>query len=261
MSRTVTVRDIDTAVRLLWSLSDAWSRAATPHQHHAQQHHPPTRHAAPPGVGSCQEELELTGSPCAPINVAPPGKGPPGSRTSPRWILFLGFESAGRPTSSLDSYRGGRLPPWAGLPSVGQVHFRGARTLGAHDENEDKEKPSNPVSLLSSSGWRRRESNPQPGGAKLSAESRPYLVTTRNDLESLSRRVPCRVVLSHPIPQAPATYVQHGGGRTLTPYTHGAPRRSLPGKTCWNPLRRALGSVKWTVFSTAALQPRWVKHS
>jgi hypothetical protein len=35
-------------------------------------------------------------------------------------------------------------------------------------------------------------------------------------LESLSRRVPCRPVLSQPVPQAPATYVQHGGGLPLT---------------------------------------------
>jgi hypothetical protein len=32
---------------------------------------------------------------------------------------------------------------------------------------------------------------PAPDGAKLPAESRPYLVTARNDLESISRRVPC----------------------------------------------------------------------
>jgi len=57
---------------------------------------------------------------------------------------------------------------------------------------------------------------PAPGGAKPSAESRPYLATTRNDSESLSRRVPCRPVLSQHVPQAPATYVQHGGGRALT---------------------------------------------
>ena len=54
---------------------------------------------------------------------------------------------------------------------------------------------------------------PTPGGAKPSTESRPYLATARNDSESLSRRVPCRPVLSHPVPQAPATYVQHGAGR------------------------------------------------
>ena len=52
---------------------------------------------------------------------------------------------------------------------------------------------------------------PTPGGAKPSAESRPYLVPARNDSESLSRRVPCRPVLSQYVPQAPATYVQHGG--------------------------------------------------
>jgi redox-sensitive bicupin YhaK (pirin superfamily) len=57
---------------------------------------------------------------------------------------------------------------------------------------------------------------PAPGGAKSSAESPRYLVAVRNDSESLSRRVPCRPVLSQHIPQASATYVQHGGGRTLT---------------------------------------------
>jgi hypothetical protein len=55
---------------------------------------------------------------------------------------------------------------------------------------------------------------PAPGGAKPLAESRPYLVTARNDWESLSRRVPCRPVLSQHIPQARATYVQHGRGRS-----------------------------------------------
>jgi hypothetical protein len=53
---------------------------------------------------------------------------------------------------------------------------------------------------------------PTPGGANPLAESRPYLVTARNDSESLSRSVPCRPVLSQYVPQAPATYVQHGGG-------------------------------------------------
>jgi hypothetical protein len=52
---------------------------------------------------------------------------------------------------------------------------------------------------------------PTPGGAKPSAESRPYLATARNDEESLFRRVPCHPVLSHPVLQAPATDVQHGG--------------------------------------------------
>ncbi len=56
---------------------------------------------------------------------------------------------------------------------------------------------------------------PAPGDAKPLAESRPYLVTARNDLESLSRRVPFRPVLSQHIPQAPATYVQHDEGRRL----------------------------------------------
>jgi len=54
---------------------------------------------------------------------------------------------------------------------------------------------------------------PAPGGAKLPAESRPYLVTARNAWESSSRRVPSCPALFRPIPHAPATYVQHGGGR------------------------------------------------
>ncbi len=54
---------------------------------------------------------------------------------------------------------------------------------------------------------------PAPGGVKASAESRPYLIAARNDLDSLSRRIPCRPVLSHSVPQAPATCVQHDGGR------------------------------------------------
>ena len=40
--------------------------------------------------------------------------------------------------------------------------FHGARTLGAHEENEGKEKPSNPLRLLGFSGWKRRQSNPLP---------------------------------------------------------------------------------------------------
>jgi len=55
---------------------------------------------------------------------------------------------------------------------------------------------------------------PAPGSAKPSAESRPYLAIAWNDSESLSHRIPCRPVLSHLIPQAPATYVQHGGARS-----------------------------------------------
>ncbi len=74
---------------------------------------------------------------------------------------------------------------------------------------------------------------PAPGGAKPLAESRPYLVTARNDLESLSRRVPCRPVLSQHIPQAPATYVQHGGALRLRP------DRSAPTLEAW--LRRHPG--------------------
>ncbi len=51
---------------------------------------------------------------------------------------------------------------------------------------------------------------PTPGGAQLPAESRPYLVTARNAWESSSRCVPFYPVLFQAIPQAPATYVQHG---------------------------------------------------
>ena len=39
-----------------------------------------------------------------------------------------------------------------------------------------------------------------PGGAKLPAESRPYLVTALNDWESASRRVPSCPALFRPIP-------------------------------------------------------------
>jgi len=53
---------------------------------------------------------------------------------------------------------------------------------------------------------------PAPGGAKLPAESRPYLVTARNAWELISRRVPSCPALFQPIPRPPATYVQHGGG-------------------------------------------------
>ena len=80
--------------------------------------------------------------------------------TSFRGLLSLGFESGSHLPSPPDSYRGGRLPPRAGLPPAGQVHLHGARTLRAHEETEGKEKPSNPVRLLGFSGWRRRESNP-----------------------------------------------------------------------------------------------------
>jgi hypothetical protein len=52
-------------------------------------------------------------------------------------------------------------------------------------------------------------SEPAPGGAKLPAESRPYLVTARNAWDSSARRVPWCPVLFRPIPQVPATYVQH----------------------------------------------------
>ena len=52
---------------------------------------------------------------------------------------------------------------------------------------------------------------PAPGGAKLPAESRPYLVTARNAWESISRRVPSCPALFRPIPHASATYVQHDG--------------------------------------------------
>jgi len=69
---------------------------------------------------------------------------------------------------------------------------------------------------------------PAPGGAKPLAESRPCLATTRNDLESLSRRVPFRPVLSHPVPQAPATYVQHGGARRCGGRVAFYPSPSLP---------------------------------
>ena len=51
-----------------------------------------------------------------------------------------------------------------------------------------------------------------PGGAKLPAESRPYLATARNAWESSSRRVPSCPAPFRPIPHAPATYVQHGEG-------------------------------------------------
>ena len=61
------------------------------------------------------------------------------------------------------------------------------------------------------SAWKRRESNPPPGGAKLPAESRLYLATDWNDGESISRRVPSCPAPFRSIPQAPATYVQHGG--------------------------------------------------
>ena len=53
---------------------------------------------------------------------------------------------------------------------------------------------------------------PTPGGAKPLAESRPYLVTARNASESISLRVPSCPALFQAVPQAPATYVQHGGG-------------------------------------------------
>ncbi len=53
---------------------------------------------------------------------------------------------------------------------------------------------------------------PAPGGAKLPAESRPYLASARNAWESISRRVPSCPTPFQPIPHAPATYVQHGGG-------------------------------------------------
>ncbi|MDC0713274.1 hypothetical protein POL68_32730 [Stigmatella sp. ncwal1] len=55
--------------------------------------------------------------------------------------------------------------------------------------------------------------DPAPGGAKPLAESRPYLVTARNDSVSISRRVPSHPVLFHPIPHVPATCVQHRGAR------------------------------------------------
>ena len=55
---------------------------------------------------------------------------------------------------------------------------------------------------------------PTPGGAKPLAESRPYLVTARNDSESISRRVPSRPVVFQPVPQTPATYMHQGRGRT-----------------------------------------------
>ena len=52
---------------------------------------------------------------------------------------------------------------------------------------------------------------PAPGGAKLPAESRPYLVTARNTWGSSSRRIPPCTAPFQVIPQAPATYVQHDG--------------------------------------------------
>ena len=58
--------------------------------------------------------------------------------TSFRGLLSLGFESEGHPSSPPDSYRGGRLPPRAGLPPAGQVHLHGARTLGAHAAPQGK---------------------------------------------------------------------------------------------------------------------------
>jgi hypothetical protein len=72
---------------------------------------------------------------------------------------------------------------------------------------------------------------PAPGGAKPSAESRPYLVTARNDSESLSRRVPSRPVLFQPVPHVPATYVQHDGAPKRVA---GAPRgfRNGPSRPC-----------------------------
>ncbi len=67
---------------------------------------------------------------------------------------------------------------------------------------------------------------PAPGGAKLPAESRPYLATARNAWESISRRVPSCPVPFQPIPHAPATYVQHRGSRR-SPY---GPFALSPGK-------------------------------
>jgi hypothetical protein len=78
---------------------------------------------------------------------------------------------------------------------------------------------SRPQLLLERTGHLGMEAagiEPAPGGAKPLAESRLYLATARNDLESLSRRVPCRPVLSQYVPQAPATHVQHDEGRTRT---------------------------------------------
>ncbi|KFE67278.1 hypothetical protein DB31_8718 [Hyalangium minutum] len=46
---------------------------------------------------------------------------------------------------------------------------------------------------------------PAPDGAKLPAESRPYLATARNDLESRSRRIPCSPAPFQPIPRSHAT--------------------------------------------------------
>jgi hypothetical protein len=63
---------------------------------------------------------------------------------------------------------------------------------------------------------------PAPGGAKLPAESRPYLATARNAWESVSRRVPSCPASFQVIPQAPATYVQHG--------TPSQKRVGLPGR-------------------------------
>jgi hypothetical protein len=72
-------------------------------------------------------------------------------------------------------------------------------------------KAQQPVEIAGLLGVEAAGIEPAPGGAKPLAESRPYLVTARNDSESRSRRVPFRPVLFRSVPHVHATYVQHGG--------------------------------------------------
>ncbi len=94
-------------------------------------------------------------------------------------------------------------------PQVGAEEASVEPEAGARQERRNRQRPSSaPLHqpLLEAAGI-----EPAPGGAKLPAESRPYLVTARNAWESISRRVPSCPALFRAIPQAPATYVQHGG--------------------------------------------------
>ena len=73
--------------------------------------------------------------------------------------LRLGWHPA---AALLARWARGLTPQWTSISPIVPIDWRQRGTLRAHEENEDKEKPSNPLRLLGFSGWRRRESNPPP---------------------------------------------------------------------------------------------------
>ncbi len=139
------------------------------------------------------------------------------TRPAAAWLQRRGHPSGSRcpeahaPTASPGGAHLGRRVPNEAAPRLHRPGTRRTRAVGTGGRAPVRKvaEGAEQVGLPSGGGQPSLEApgiDPAPGGAKLPAESRLYLVTARNAWESMSRRVPSCAVPFRPIPHAPATW-------------------------------------------------------